>query len=303
MLFAICAVNGSAGIVLLPIFAQVQQQNFYLDSNVATGNSEQSLLWERHINAGKFIAIIYKGFSGGNRLPEAECSLLYTPDEDSSSLLVLNYLLPPGDDLNSRTSFTIAFLPEYFEQYPEEVLAGQKPFCLNRRFESQFALCSRAETLLEQLRSDFHKSDFASVQQKIQAAGGLLARAVDQVTVPFATCPVPACSFLAFEGERQKIEFARKLILQNAGKPYAIKDLARKVAMNECYLKKGFKAITGKSINEFQQELRMERAKEMLRAHKITVSEVAAELGFSSISHFSTAFKRITGTRPCELID
>lgn len=261
------------------------------------------MLWQRHINAGKYISIVFAGLGETDKMPESECRLVYFPDDENANLLLISYLMPATGDSNGRSLFTVAFTHDYFEQYPEEVLASQKPFCLNRRFDSTFALCNRSEALLEQLRSDFHKSDFSSIQLKIQVAGALLARAVDLVTVPFATCPVPACSFLAFEGEREKIDLARKLVNENCGKPFAIKDLARKVAMNECYLKKGFKAITGKTINEYQQELRMERAKELLRAHSVTVSEVAAELGFSSISHFSTAFKRITGIRPCELID
>jgi AraC-like DNA-binding protein len=85
-------------------------------------------------------------------------------------------------------------------------------------------------------------------------------------------------------------------------KPLTIKELSRKVAMNECYLKKGFKTLMGKTINEYQQELRITRAKELLQQQGQTVSEVAGALGYSSISHFSTAFKKATGMKPCELL-
>jgi AraC-like DNA-binding protein len=72
--------------------------------------------------------------------------------------------------------------------------------------------------------------------------------------------------------------------------------------MNECYLKKGFKALTGKTIHEYTQELRISKAKEMLSKEGLSVSDVANTLGFSSISHFSTAFKKATGMKPCELL-
>ena len=72
--------------------------------------------------------------------------------------------------------------------------------------------------------------------------------------------------------------------------------------MNECYLKKGFKALVGKTIHEYQQEIRISRAKILLREQGKTVTEVANTLGYSSISHFSTAFKRVTGLKPCELL-
>jgi AraC-like DNA-binding protein len=40
----------------------------------------------------------------------------------------------------------------------------------------------------------------------------------------------------------------------------------------------------------------------MLQQEGQTVSEVAGALGYSSISHFSTAFKKATGMKPCELL-
>ena len=88
----------------------------------------------------------------------------------------------------------------------------------------------------------------------------------------------------------------------NIDQPHTIKELARKVAMNECYLKKGFKTLVGKTIHEYQQELRINKAKELLREQGRSVTDVSNTLGFSSISHFSTVFKRVTGMKPCELL-
>jgi AraC-like DNA-binding protein len=58
----------------------------------------------------------------------------------------------------------------------------------------------------------------------------------------------------------------------------------------------------GKTINEFQQQLRISKAKNLLQIDGLTVSEVANTLGYSSISHFSTAFKKATNMKPCELL-
>lgn len=113
---------------------------------------------------------------------------------------------------------------------------------------------------------------------------------------------VPACKFLVYHEEREKIINAREILLQHIGDPITIRELSRKVAINECYLKKGFKVMFGTTIFDFYQDQRMEHARFLLYEKGRTVSEVSALLGYSSISHFSTAFKKHTGLKPCELL-
>jgi AraC family transcriptional regulator len=110
------------------------------------------------------------------------------------------------------------------------------------------------------------------------------------------------CKFLANEADRDKLIKAREILIQQIGEPITIKELSRKVAMNECYLKKGFKEMFGATIFEFYQSQRMEHAKYLLYEKGLSVTEVSLMLGYSSISHFSTAFKKHTGLKPCELL-
>lgn len=111
-----------------------------------------------------------------------------------------------------------------------------------------------------------------------------------------------SCKFLANEADREKISLAREILLQHIGEPLTIKELSRKAAINECYLKKGFKEMYGTTIFDFFQSQRMEHAKYLLYEKGLTVTDVSALLGYSSISHFSTAFKKHTGLKPCELL-
>lgn len=113
---------------------------------------------------------------------------------------------------------------------------------------------------------------------------------------------VISCKFLANEADREKIVKAREILIQHIGEPITIKELSRKVAINECYLKKGFKEMFGATIFDFYQSQRMEHAKYLLYEKGLSVTEVSLLLGYSSISHFSTAFKKHTGLKPCELL-
>ena len=110
------------------------------------------------------------------------------------------------------------------------------------------------------------------------------------------------CKFLANEADREKIVKAREVLIQHIGEPITIKELSRKVAINECYLKKGFKEMFGSTVFDFYQSQRMEHAKYLLYEKGLSVTEVSLLLGYSSISHFSTAFKKHTGLKPCELL-
>src|SRR5258708_16251651 len=109
------------------------------------------------------------------------------------------------------------------------------------------------------------------------------------------------CKFLANEADREKIIKAREILIDHIGEPLTIKELSRKVAINECYLKKGFKEMFGTTIFDFYQSQRMEHARYLLYEKGLTVTEVSIMLSYSSLSHFSTPFKHHPGVKPSHL--
>lgn len=111
-----------------------------------------------------------------------------------------------------------------------------------------------------------------------------------------------ACKFLAKDEDRKKITLAREILLKSLEEQMTIKELSKLVGINECYLKKGFKELFGTTIFEFYQGQRMEHAKYLLYEKGLTVTQVAYYLNYSNISHFSTAFRKYTGIKPCELL-
>lgn len=236
-----------------------------------------------------------------NTWPEEHARLNLFPIADERFCVQLLYL---QIDDKQETGYIcwLEFKPEFFYQYPMDAITADKPFRFDKVTEQQFAICSQTSALLEQLQNVQEPTEFTRILQQTETATHLLRRAMECITVPFTVCPVPACRFLANDSERDKVIAAQIVIKEHLDNPLTIKELSRKVAMNECYLKKGFKALTGKTIHEFTQELRIAKAKEMLKQDGFSVSDVANSLGFSSISHFSTAFKKATGMKPCELL-
>ena len=177
----------------------------------------------------------------------------------------------------------------------EKVLAFQHPASFTRTV----SLCGKTRMLLEGLLnhnySDSLENIFVNAQTQM-----LLLYTLD--CMDDKELDVINCKFLSNEPDREKVLKAREVLLEHIGDPITIKQLSRKVAMNECYLKKGFKEMFGTTIFEFYQSQRMEHAKYLLYEKGLSVTEVSDILGYSSISHFSTAFKKQTGLKPCELL-
>jgi AraC family transcriptional regulator len=167
-------------------------------------------------------------------------------------------------------------------------------------FSKTLSLCGRTRLLLESLLNhgytDSLENIFINAQSQMLLLYSLECMLGEKEVEGFQ------CKFLANEADRGKIVKAREILLQQIGEPLTIKELSRKVAINECYLKKGFKEMFGATIFDFYQGQRMEHARYLLYEKGLSVTEVSVMLGYSSISHFSTAFKKHTGLKPCELL-
>ena len=167
-------------------------------------------------------------------------------------------------------------------------------------FSKIFSLCSKTRMVLEALLNHTYTDSLENIY--INAQTQMLLLYTLECMVGDKDIDTFQCKFLANEADREKIVKAREVLLQHIGEPITIKELSRKVAINECYLKKGFKELFGTTIFDFYQSQRMEHARYLLYEKGLSVTEVSIMLGYSSISHFSTAFKKHTGLKPCELL-
>ncbi|MEO1655596.1 MAG: AraC family transcriptional regulator, partial [Bacteroidota bacterium] len=88
------------------------------------------------------------------------------------------------------------------------------------------------------------------------------------------------------------------LFLQsNLSRNNTIEELARDFSINRDKLQRIFKSIYGKTIAEYTRYIRMTQAYQLL-LEKRTVAEVGYQMGYSNLSHFSRAFKKVHGFNP-----
>ena len=87
---------------------------------------------------------------------------------------------------------------------------------------------------------------------------------------------------------------------ENASSRLTISTLAKSLNVSKRYLETRFKTATGTTIHDKLLQLRLERAKVLLKENNRTIAEIAEACGFCSPSHFSSFFRRHAGCRPME---
>lgn len=84
--------------------------------------------------------------------------------------------------------------------------------------------------------------------------------------------------------------------------PPTIKEMARNAAMSESKLKKIFKTVYGLPPYEYYQKQRMQKARLMLLSGDYSVKDIGYTLGYSNLSNFTLAFKKVFGKLPSQLL-
>ena len=78
--------------------------------------------------------------------------------------------------------------------------------------------------------------------------------------------------------------------------------LAEAAGVSEAYFRREFRTCFGMTPMAYIKKTRLDNARLLLRTGYFTVSEVAAQCGFDSLSYFSYEFHRMTGMTPSECI-
>ncbi len=110
--------------------------------------------------------------------------------------------------------------------------------------------------------------------------------------------PSSVCHLEHSRQTRGAIDEAIDILRHEWTDPPGISALARRVRLNECYLKKGFRWQTGMTIGAYVRQLRMAKAKELIESGGYSVLDAAVFVGYSNPGHFSMAFKKIYGHSP-----
>lgn len=100
--------------------------------------------------------------------------------------------------------------------------------------------------------------------------------------------------------DKDCIMYAREYLQQHITAPPTLAELAAIAGTNTFKLKNGFKELFNNTVFGYLSEVRLEQARELLKAG-IPIKEVADRTGYSSVQHFSTAFRKKFSITPGKL--
>jgi len=110
----------------------------------------------------------------------------------------------------------------------------------------------------------------------------------------------PASRVCKSDYDKKCIYHAREYLVQHAQYPPSLTELAKISGINEFKLKQGFKEVFNTTVFGYLSDYKLGQAKELLLEKK-AIKDVADELGYSSVQHFSNAFRKKYGVTPGKL--
>jgi transcriptional regulator GlxA family with amidase domain len=110
--------------------------------------------------------------------------------------------------------------------------------------------------------------------------------------------------FVIFLGQKshndENVLEAQNFIECNYEKRLTVEEISSKAGMGRRTFERKFKKLTGNSVIEYIQRVKVEAVKKQLEQGRKTINEIVFEVGYNDINAFRTLFKRCTGLSPVD---
>lgn len=249
--------------------------------------------------AGEGLIEFHFRLSGKLSLSDAG-SVGHALEVDRGSLLI--WRQPEGRNITGHldaedreASVTIYLRPSVLENYfgrSERMIPDMLREKLLGDPASLFALRLNLIPKLTQLVQDLSTSSLQGALRLVQAEA-LVMLILCEIMTMLETPPQEAASCCRLtDADVRCLRQVHKILRERHAPPPTIEELAREVGLGTTKLKNGFKSLFGTTISQFANDLRMQRALELLRKPDIAISQVSHLLGYEYQNSFTAAFRR-----------
>lgn len=91
-------------------------------------------------------------------------------------------------------------------------------------------------------------------------------------------------------------------IMQNLNRRISVDELARQFYISSNYLGQIFRQVTGMTVKNYHNRMRMEYALRLITENQHSIGKVASMVGFDDIAYFSRKFKEFYGVAPSQIV-
>jgi len=167
--------------------------------------------------------------------------------------------------------------------------------------------CDRVITLTAEQRVFLHQIMEQTIplfERRIGVVGMVLKKHVDQYAVQNTKNRLEL--FLldlirpGVYGKQGQMNDITDYMMRNMHRALTIGDMSRELGISESALRRLTQEVGGEAPAAYFADLKIEEAKRLLGQSAMNVTEIAEQLGFSSVHYFSRAFKQKTGQTPLE---
>ena len=153
--------------------------------------------------------------------------------------------------------------------------------------EQSMHIDPRAQALVALLRHSLHHDTIEPLEAEVLAMT-LISRSLGGRSAQSTT---------ATQARRRLVDRVKVLLASDVGRPWKLAEIAAHIGGSPVYLTQAFAQVEGVPLHRYHLRLRLARALDRI-AQSEDVSALALDLGFSSHSHFTAAFKQAYGRTP-----
>ena len=94
------------------------------------------------------------------------------------------------------------------------------------------------------------------------------------------------------------VQRARDLIQERYAESITLAELADMLGVSQQYLARRYKKVMGSTVHEYLLQYRIHQAKELMRTAEAPIKQIAFDVGFKSVHHFTRIFSRLEHMPP-----